>query len=413
MKPQAGKYEINPLWFDWEELKEKQDKMVYLDNAATTYHKPECVWQAMETANRYLSVNAGRGSYELAQIAMEGMDKLRMELLNLINGRNEAEVVFTSSATVAFNEIIGGLMLDSQDRVYVSPFEHNAVMRTLHLHNKKDRFSIEIIPIDKETLEIDLDRLEYMFREKPPTHVFVTKVSNVTGYILPTEEIFYMAKSITNGQALVFIDGAQSFGLVETDYQKTPYDAFVFAGHKTLYGPFGVAGFIKNRNLKLKPFLAGGTGSNSLVLDMPEGMNGLEPSSPNIIAMAGLYAGLQFIKKETILAIYEHEKRLTEELVCGLRGVTKLKLFVPHNQEAHIGIVSFAMKEYRADEVGLILDEEYKIAVRTGYHCAPLIHNYLKDDQYSGTVRVGIGYFNSKQDMERLVQAVKEIAWEG
>lgn len=413
MKPVAGSYETNPLWFDIEELKEKKKKMIYLDNAATTYQKPECVYQAMDAANRCLSVNAGRGSYELAQIAMEGMDKLRVELINLINGGNQAEVVFTPSATIAFNEIIGGLMLDSQDRVYVSPFEHNAVMRTLNLWKKRLGFSIEIIPLDKETLEIDLEKLEYMFREKPPTHVFVTKISNVTGYILPTEEIYYMAKKITDSQALVFVDGSQSFGLVPMDYQKTPYDGFVFAGHKTLYGPFGIAGYIKNRQLKLTPFLAGGTGSNSLVLDMPEGISGLEPSSPNIVAIAGLYAAIQFIKKETITAIYEHEKRLTEELVKGLSTVKKLKLFVPKKRENHIGIVSFVMTEYRADEVGMILDEEYQIAVRTGYHCAPLIHDYLKDGEYSGTVRAGLSYFSRQEDVEQLVRAVKEIAWEG
>lgn len=413
MKPEAGNYKTNPLWFDIENLKEKKKKIIYLDNAATTYEKPECVYQAMDAVNRCLSVNAGRGSYELAQIAMEGIDKLRVELINLIHGKNQAEVVFTPSATVAFNQIIGGLMLSPQDKVYVSPFEHNAVMRTLNLWKKKCGFSIEILPLNRETLEIDLEKSEYMFRKKPPTHVFVTQVSNVTGYVLPIEEIFHMAKELTDGQVLVFVDGAQSFGLVQMDYQKTPYDGFVFAGHKTLYGPFGIAGFIKSKQLKLAPFLAGGTGSNSLVLDLPETITGLEPSSPNIVAMAGLYAGIQFIKKETISAIYEHEKQLTEELVKGLSTVEKLKLYAPKSKEAHIGIVSFSMTEYRADEVGVILDEEYKIAVRTGYHCAPLIHEYLKSEEYSGTVRVGLSYFSSQEDVKQLVRAVKEIAWEG
>lgn len=413
MESAIEKHSMNPLWFDAHELKEKQKKIIYMDNAATTYYKPDGVYHAMDVANRCLSVNAGRGSYQLAQTAVEGMDKLRVEIINLVNGGNQAEVVFTPSATVAFNEIIGGLMLGPQDRVYVSPFEHNAVMRTLNLWKKKCGFSIEVIPLDVEKLQIDLERLEYMFRVKTPTHVFVTQVSNVTGYILPTEEIFHMAKNLTDGKALVFVDGAQSFGLVKTDYQKTPYDGLVFAGHKTLYGPFGIAGFIKTKQMKLAPFLAGGTGSNSLMLDMPETALGLEPSSPNIVAMAGLYAAIQFIKKETIEAIYHHEKKLSEELVKGLSSISKVHLYVPWEKKAHIGIVSFSMEEYRCDEIGMILDEDYQIAVRTGYHCAPLIHDYLKDKEYGGTVRIGVSYFSSLEEVQQLIQAVREIAWEG
>lgn len=413
MKSGVEKQGMYPLWFDALDLKERQKKIIYMDNAATTYYKPDGVYHAMDVANRCLSVNAGRGSYQLAQIAVEGIDKLRVEIIDLVNGRNQAEVVFTPSATVAFNEIIGGLMLGPQDRVYVSPFEHNAVMRTLNLWKKKCGFSIEIIPLDVEKLQIDLERLEYMFREKSPTHVFVTQVSNVTGYILPTEKIFHMAKNLTDGQALVFVDGAQSFGLVQMDYQKTPYDGIVFAGHKTLYGPFGIAGFIKGKNLKLAPLLGGGTGSNSLVLDMPETVLGLEPSSPNIVAAAGLYAAIQFIKEETMEAIYQHEKQLTEELVNGLGTISKVQLYVPQEKEAHIGIVSFSMEGYRCDEIGMILDEDYQIAVRTGYHCAPLIHDYLKNKECGGTVRVGLSYFSRLEEVEQLVQAVREIAWEG
>lgn len=400
------------LWFDAKELKE-QRKVIYMDNAATTYYKPESVYQAMDTVNRCLSVNAGRGSYRLSQIAVDGIDKLRVEIINLINGRNQAEVVFTPSATVAFNQIIGGLMLCSGDRVYVSPFEHNAVMRTLHLWQKKCGFSIEVLPMDVEKLQIDLPKTEYMFVQRPPTHVFITQVSNVTGYILPTTKIFELAKKITHGQALVIVDGAQSFGLVPADYQQTPYDALVFAGHKTLYGPFGIAGFIKKRELKLVPILAGGTGSDSLMLDMPENDGGLEPSSPNIAAAAGLYASVCYIKEKTVSTIYQHEKELTQELVKGLSTISRVHLYIPKEEASHIGIVSFTMKDYRSDEVGRILDEDYNIAVRTGYHCAPLIHKYLNDEEFNGTVRVGLSYFNKLEDVELLVEAVREIAWEG
>lgn len=413
MKHQVENQDNSLLWFDMENLKASQKKNIYMDNAATTYQKPESVFKAMDEVNRCLSINAGRGSYQLAQIAADGIEKLRDEILNLINGRNQAEVVFTSSATLAFNQIIGGLTLCSQDRVYVSPFEHNAVMRTLKLWQKKCGFSIEVLPVNVEKMHIDLEKMEYVFRQKPPTHVFVTRVSNVTGYILPTEEIFQLAKELTDGQAVVIVDGAQSFGLVKEDYQRTQYDALVFAGHKTLYGPFGIAGFIKRKQLKLHSFLAGGTGSDSLELTMPQNINGLEPSSPNIVAMAGLYAAVRFIKKETIDSIYQHEKHLTEQLVKELKNISGVKLYIPQESDNHIGIVSFTMEDYRSDEVGMILDEDYHIAVRTGYHCAPLIHDYIKSKEYGGTVRVGVSYFSRQEDVERLSEAVRRIAWEG
>ncbi|MBQ4531007.1 MAG: aminotransferase class V-fold PLP-dependent enzyme [Lachnospiraceae bacterium] len=410
MKSEETSKEYCPLWFDIEKLKENQKQTIYMDNAATTYHKPKGVYDAMNEVNRCLSVNAGRGSYQLAQIAVEGMDKLREELLNLINGHNRAEVVFTPSATIAFNQIIGGLMLNSQNRVYVSPFEHNAVMRTLNLWQKRCGFSIEILPMDVKKMEIDLEKTEYMFREKTPTHIFVTQVSNVTGYILPVSEIYHMAKEITEGQAIVIIDGAQSFGLVNIDYQRTPYDGIVFAGHKTLYGPFGIAGFIKGKALDIEPCLAGGTGSNSLAVDMPESIVGLEPSSPNIVGIAGLYAAVQFINEKTVDTIYQYEKKLTEELRKCLKNIPGVILYLPKDLEHQIGIVSFNVRGYRADELGMILDEDYHIAVRTGYHCAPLVHDYLNDKEFGGTVRAAVSYFNKIEDIEALEQAISELA---
>ena len=413
MKYRVENEESSALWFDVEELKATQKEMIYMDNAATTYQKPESVFRSMDEVNRCLSVNAGRGSYQLAQVAVKGIDKLRDEILNLVNGRNQAEVVFTSSATIAFNQIIGGLTLCSQDRVYVSPFEHNAVMRTLKLWQEKCGFSMEILPMDVEKMQIDLEKTEYVFRQKPPTHVFITRVSNVTGYILPVQEILQLAKEITDGQAMVIVDGAQSFGLISEDYQSIPYDILVFAGHKTLYGPFGIAGFIKRKELKLHSLLAGGTGSDSLSLIMPQNINGLEPSSPNIVAIAGLYAAVQFIKEQTPEVLYQHEKNLTEQLVKELKNISGVKLYLPEERDKHIGIVSFTMQDYRSDEVGMMLEESYHIAVRTGYHCAPLIHDYIKSKEHGGTVRVGLGYFNSEQDVQQLSEAIKRIAWEG
>lgn len=391
------------LWFHPKDLED----VIYLDNAATTYHKPEQVYRAMEQVSRCLSVNAGRGSYALAQTASEGIEALRQELADFIQAGEETEVVFTPSATHAFNQIIGGMTFCSQDRVYVSPFEHNAVMRTLYERQLSCGFTIEELPLNVEKLEIDLDKCEYLFHQKPPTHVFVTQISNVTGYLLPLEEILTLAKKASREKALVVVDGAQALGLIEVDSRKLPFDAYVFAGHKTLYAPFGIAGFYKRRGLRLGCFFTGGTGSDSLSLAMPKG--NLEPGSPNMIGVAGLYGAVQFIKEAKVSALYGQEKKLTMQLINGLRTVNGIRLYLPENMERHVGIVSFSLAGYEAGEVGMLLDEEYHIAVRTGYHCVPLIHKYLGEANKGGTVRMSVSYFTAPEEIQKAVAAVQEI----
>lgn len=400
--------EYSSLWFDTDRVKNLKQELIYLDNAATTYEKPEEVYEAVNMANQYLSVNGGRGSYELARLAVEGMDRLREKILELVQGSIFGEVVFTPSATIAINQIIGGLCLKEGDRVYVSPFEHNAVVRTLFFQQKKCGFHIEELPLDVDKLEIDLEKSEYLFRENPPTHVFLSQVSNVTGYILPVEEIFRLTKEITKGQGIVVVDGSQSVGLVEWDYDRLPVDFLVFAGHKTLYGPFGIAGYVKERKQRLEMYFAGGTGSNSLEWDMPQDITGLEPGSPNITAVAGLYAGVNFLEEKSVANIFAYEKQRTEELILGLSKVEGVKLYLPQNLERHIGIVSFSAEPYLSNDLGMILDEDYNVAVRTGYHCAPLIHKYLKDMEWGGTVRASVSCFTTKEQVERFVETVRE-----
>lgn len=392
------------LWFRPEE----SDSIIYLDNGATTFQKPSQVYEAVDTANRYLAVNAGRGSYTLAKIASEGIGLLRQELIRMIQAPAQVEVVFAPSATCALNQIIGGMTLKEKDVVYVSPFEHNAVMRTLYHKQETCGFSIQQLPLTMEKMEIDLQKCEYLFQQKPPTCVFVTHVSNVTGYILPVERILTLAKECTEQKAKVVVDGSQALGLIPVDYRKLPFDAYVFAGHKTLYAPFGIAGFYKARGFCLEPFLCGGTGSDSLNLHMPQG--NLEPGSYNIPAIAGLYAAVEFIKKTGVDALYQHEKHMTERMIQGLQGILGVRLYLPKDLSSHVGIVSFSVEGYLAQQVGMLLDEDYHIAVRTGYHCAPLIHEYLEDMHRGGTVRASVSYFTTEQEIQRFIEAVREIA---
>ena len=377
--------------------------MIYLDNAATTFPKPDSVYDALDKANREFAFNTGRGSYKVAREATKIIDEARIALLKLVNAEGMADVVFAPSITIALNQIINGIDFAAGDNVYVSPYEHNAVARPVNLIKKLKNVNIIEMPVVENTLEIDLEKLKYMFTQQPPKCVLCIHISNVTGYILPVKDIFLMAKKY---DSITVLDTAQSFGLVGLEMKNLNADFIAFAGHKSLYGPFGVGGFITSGKVKLREYIVGGTGSDSLNLNMPEGYPyKYESASSNIVAIAGLNAALNELDIENI---YYHEKELTDYLVEQLAEIPEVTMYLPP-KDKHIGIVSFNIKGYRAEDVGMILDEDYDIAVRTGYHCAPFIHKWLKDEEYVGTVRVGIGRYNNENDINALVCAIGEL----
>ena len=420
-------------------------EFIYFDNAATTYPKSERVYKAMEEANRRLAVNAGRGSYRLAKKAASVIEETRKNILKLAKAEEVAEVVFTPSATLACNQVLGGLSWKKENTVYVTPYEHNAVMRVLHLLQQQYGFQIEELAIAPETLQLDMEKIKYQFGKRPPNVVVMSQVSNVTGYIVPWEEI---ARETQKYEPVVIMDGSQGFGLVPVQLKNTPVDFYIFAGHKTLYGPLGVGGYINNRGKHLKHLLAGGTGSDSLNLEMSEDTAGYEPGSHNIVAIAGLLeATREILEKETsvkeeLLQEELAEKRQQQEGLWqkkfqqDLRREQELRQYLEEKLskipgvilylgkceqekesivkervvEERTGIVPMNIEGYKAADVGMVLDEDYNIAVRTGYHCAPLIHKYLKDEDYAGVVRISLGKFNTKEEIDYLVKAVEEIA---
>ena len=351
-------------------------QLIYLDNAATTFPKPETVYKTMDEANRNYAVNAGRGAYRMAQFASQIVADTKKALRNLVGANSNVPVVFCPSITIALNQVANGLELRENSYVYYSPYEHNAVARTLHLLEKRKNICLRELPIDDTTGEILVDRLPYLFSKENPAAVFCTHISNVTGYILPVNEIFSESKRYGSINVL---DTAQSLGLVECDVRVNKgTDIIAFSGHKSLYGPFGIGGFINVSHVPLTEYIVGGTGSDSLNLDMPQGEESkFESASNNIVAIAGLKAALEVLN---VKEIYEHEKELTEYLITELSKLDNVTIYAPHNKSKHIGIVSFTVEGYKSEDIGMILDEDYDIAVRTGYHCAPHIHKHLKDN---------------------------------
>lgn len=378
--------------------------MVYLDNAATSFPRPEAVYAEMDRVNRTLSVNAGRGGYKVAREASELIQKTKMGIVELFQCSGLADLVFTPSITQAMNQIINGLSIDSNTVIYISPYEHNAVARTVEAVHEKTGCEVCFLPLNEQTLEIDLGRMTYLFHEKKPDIVISTMISNVTGYRLPVEEIFKSAKEYG---AITIADAAQAAGLIGINYKTFHADIVAFAGHKTLCGPFGIGGFVIKKGLILNQVLTGGTGSDSLNPKMPEeSPNRYEAGSENIVAIAGLNAALEWLKENP------HEEKiqkLTEYLLSKLADYDKVTVLGITESRNYYGIVSFVVDGYDSNDVGGILDDEFDVAVRTGYHCAPYIHDYLGDKAYAGTVRVGIGPFNTKEDLDALLEAIESL----
>lgn len=375
--------------------------MVYLDNAATTYPKPDCVLEALDYANRN-AFNSGRGGYNVARNSTKIIDEVRKKILK-INNISSGKVLLLPSSTIALNSIIFGIDFQKGDNIYISPFEHNSIVRAVYELKNRIDVNIEIIPFDKITWELEEEKLSNMFALKKPKAVFISHISNVTGYVLPYEEIFALASKY---DAINLLDSSQSYG-IEKIISLENINYIVFAGHKSLYASFGIAGYIKLKDDVLKPFIYGGTGSDSLNLDMPlEFPNRYESGSSNIVAISGLNASLDWLKDKNVI---EKEIEITCYLIKKLKELKKIKLFIPKDETKCVGVVSIAVDGYSSDEVGMILNDEFEICVRTGFHCAPLVHDFINSKPYNGTVRISIGYFNTKNDVDILVEALRTL----
>lgn len=375
--------------------------MIYLDNAATTYPKPEEVYIALDKANRN-AFNTGRGSYKCAREASETKEAVRNKILD-INKIKDAKVVYTNSATTSLNDLIFGINIKENDYIYISPFEHNSIVRPLEELKKRININIEILPFDKKTWEPDYEKINDMFALHNPASILLSQVSNVTGYVLPYNEIFELSKKYNS---INILDASQGYGIVPISNSEN-INYIVFAGHKSLYASFGIAGYIKLKNDKLKQNIFGGTGSDTMNPNMPNTIpDGYEAGSPNIVSIYGLNSSIDWLKK---VDIYSHEKVLTNYLIEKLQGIKKAKLFLPVDTDCIFGMVSVGIDGYSSDDVGSILDDEYGICVRTGYHCAPLIHDFIGSLEYNGTVRISLNYFNTKSDIDILINALESL----
>lgn len=377
--------------------------MIYLDNAATTFPKPECVYEAVDHFHRTAAVNAGRGAYHASREATKMIRDVRSTLIGMVKGKNKTNVVFTPSATIAANQIIGGFAWTKDMTAYVSPYEHNAVLRPLEMLRRKVGFQVRQLPL-ADDLSIDLEKTREMFEVDPPAFVCACAVSNVTGYILPAAEIFGLAKEY---KAFTLMDAAQAFGFLKIDMKSSGADAIIFAGHKSLYSTFGIAGYFLRYGVELEEYLAGGNGVKSLELGMPGyAPERYEVGSMDTPAIASLQASLSWLDQDELL---RKEGDQMERLITGLESIPKIRVYKAPETVRQSNVVSFCIEGVESAIVGTVLDKKYDIAVRTGYHCAGLVHEHLADFENRGTVRVSIGAFTTDEDIDALLKALREM----
>lgn len=377
----------------------------YFDNAATTFPKPSVVYDYADSFYRNSGGNIGRGGNALAVAAGE-IAKAAKSNLKKLYGCPADEVIFTASATDALNRILLGLNLAKDDVVYCTPFEHNAVTRPLFHLAETAGIKIEVLPFDAETFMPRYEEIEEAFTAKAPRLVVMTHASNVCGAVVPVETIARMAKAYG---ATTVIDMSQTAGLLSLQLSSDLFDFAVFAGHKTLYGPFGIGGFLCKRGAKLRPVFFGGNGINSVEQRLPENIVQMEEiGSQNTYAIAGLKASTDWLLEQGLEAIRKIEMENRDRLLECLRAAESCSLIGEGMECERIGVVSALFDGYSPDEGEMVLGR-CGVAVRSGIQCAPYAHRFL-GTLPAGTIRFSVSALTGDPEFDALERALDAIA---
>jgi len=387
--------------------------VIYLDNAATSWPKPESVYQAVEQTIRNAG-NAGRGANTMSLAASRILVETRMLLAELFNIPNSERIVFTQNVTEALNLALKGT-LNAGDHVVISPYEHNSVVRVLEYLRVEVGITYTIAPChvyDEEDAQFNSNNYTesvlaaFESSIKPNTKMLcVTHASNVLGTILPIHELGRLAKSYN---LLFLVDAAQTAGIIPIDAQAMEIDLLAFTGHKGLLGPQGTGGLYVKKDVLIKPLIHGGTGSRSAKLSQPDVFpDALESGTRNLAGIAGLAAGVRYCL-EHITEIRSHEILLLDKLLAYLQQQPHISIYGPTKATERVGLIAFNASKMLADELGYVLENQYNIATRTGLHCSPLAHASVSTiDQ--GAIRVSVGPFTTESEIDQLIAALGEI----
>lgn len=372
--------------------------ITYLDNAATTFPKPEQVYQAQDRVARTCAANPGRGSHRLAHEAAQLILSTRMAIADLFNIDDCSRITFTANATEAINQALFGL-LHAGDRVVTTSMEHNAVARPLYA---LEQLGVEVVKVQGDSQgHVTLEQIQKAC-DVNTRLVVMNHCSNVTGTLQPIENIGPWCRQ---QGILFFVDAAQSAGIYPVNVQQMAIDLLAAPGHKSLFGPQGTGFLYVDPSVELKPLKYGGTGTFSSLLEQPQQMpEHLESGTLNTPALAALTEGIRFVQMEGLTRIRIHEQSLANRLRDGLVKLPQVTVYGPPSST----VVSFTIADCDPAEIGFFLDHQYQIAVRVGLHCSPDAHRTIGSFP-QGTVRVSPGYFNTCEEVDHLLKAISEI----
>ena len=382
--------------------------MIYFDNAATSWPKPPCVAEAMARFLAEVGANPGRAGHRLAVEAARLVYGAREAVAELFHAPDPLRVVFGANATDALNLALLGLLRPG-DHVVTSSVEHNSVMRPLRALEAQG-VAVTVVPCSAAG-ELDPEALEAAL--VPATRMIVlTHASNVCGTLLPVAEVGGLARR----RGLLFLlDAAQTAGAVPIDVEAQAIDLLAFSGHKSLCGPMGTGGLVIGERVDvtaLTPLKYGGTGSRSEREEQPEFLlDRCESGTPNAVGLAGLAAAVRWVQERGVERVRDHERGLTAELLAGLSAIPGALVYGPGDAGRQTATVSFNVAGLAPSEVGLRLDEEHGVLCRVGLHCSPAAHRTLGTFP-GGTVRFGLGVFNTSAEVARAVEGVRRLASE-
>ncbi len=385
-----------------------ENSIIYLDNSATSFPKPPGVLEFATNFYSKAGINAGRGKSSLNNEVENMINETRIMLSDHFEIDYPECVIFSPSASLALNQIIFGL--DSKDKnIYFSPFEHNSVLRPLHRLSNDKIANIFEIPF-KENFKINKNELKRLFESNVPDIIILSQTSNVCGLNLPIKQIIKLAR-MYNQNTLLIVDGAQSSGLLPLSIKEFGIDYYVFSGHKSLYGGYGIAGWIMpdpSKAKNLNPFIMGGTGTESENLDMPDILpSKFEVGSMNLWAIASLNASLKWLKSQDKQHIVTHSINLLKIIYNGIKDLNGIIFYGPIFENNWFPILSFTLTGKNSNTISNQLSSV--VATRSGFHCAPLTHKFFKTENTSGTVRISPGIFNTEEEMLEVINVIKKI----
>ncbi|MCD6531074.1 cysteine desulfurase [bacterium] len=387
---------------------EPRSSITYLDNGATSYPKPEGVIEAYVDYAKNVGASPGRGTYEPAEIAEEKIDATRALVAKLLGAESPERIIFTKNATEALNLVFFGL-LQPGDKVVTTRMEHNAVLRPLNELERRGVIEIKWASLTPDG-RLDLEHLFELADDPKVRLVATTGIANTTGVIVPFWEI---GRFCRERDILYLVDGAQLAGVYPVNVVEDNIDLLAFTGHKGLYGVPGTGGLYIHEGLehKINPLLWGGTGILGDLPGMPDQLPiKFEAGTPNTPGIVALGEGVRWVLETGVEKIHEHKRQLLSVMLDGLRDAENIKLFGPQDDRDRTAIVPVVIPGAAPEEIAAKLWNRYKIAVRAGCHCAPLIHFDLGEPR--GTVRFSFGAFNTTEDAEYAVEALIEIAKE-